>query len=340
MNMSDTRTRNLAILGLLALASVIMAFVASQNFQKNRNPAQIGDLVLPEFEAGVSAAQTISVTTREENYSLTRWSDGWQVEGKGGYPVDRNMLADLSDALTGMIYSRQMTQDPAKFDQIGLGDPGQDGAGALLEVSDAAGDKMVQLIIGFKDGQVFVRAPEEGSAWAVETTGFPPLQRSAQWLDLDVIPLSDEDIKMVEVSLGEQASYVLAVKPDEPGTFSLGGAHRELPLLTPYAPNPTALALSGFAPVNADPIGEIDMSKVGQHRVYTHNGLMIEAEIHQSEDDRYWVTFSEGLEADTPDAQAMLEDIESRVAGWAFEISRLDYAVFNTALSDIAQLTD
>ena len=330
-----SRSQTLIVLAFIAVAAVVMAVLSMLDFSSRDEAAEIGQIVLPRFEADVSRAEKISVTTSEESYSLTRDGESWLMEEKGSYPIQLSMLADLSEALAAMTYSREMTSDPRKFDQLGLGDPNSGGSGALLNVLDVDGEQIVDLIVGFKNGDVFVRHPDETRAWAVETTVFPPLQRAARWLDLDIIQIEVANIAQVEIRSGDDPPYSLIAIPDAPGEFSLGPPYEKIKVVADYAPNAPATALSGFSPVDVVPMEEFDASRSGEHRVYTHDGLVIHAELLIDDAGKFWIAFSEGIEAETPEASAKLEAIEARVAGWAFEITRLDYSVLQTRLSEL-----
>ena len=330
-----SRNQTLIVLGGIALATVILAGLSMLDFSSRDEAEEIGQIVLPRFEADVSRADKISVTTSDESYSLTRDGETWLMEEKGDYPIQLSMLADLSEALAAMTYSREMTSDPRKLDQLGLGDPETGGSGALLNVIDVDGEQIVDLIVGFKNGDVFVRRPDEDRAWAVETTVFPPLQRAARWLDLDIIQIDVDNISKVEITSGDDPPYSLIAIPDAPGEFSLGAPYEDAEVIADYAPNAPATALSGFAPIDVIPMEDFDASRAGEHRVYTHDGLVIHAELLIDDDGKFWIAFSEGIEAETPEASAKLEAIETRVAGWAFEVSRLDYSIMQTRLTEL-----
>lgn len=335
MAKAASRNRTLMMLAFVALAAIVLAVLSMLDFSRHEEADEIGQIVLPRFEADVSRADRISVQTSDESYSLLRDGEDWFMAEKGRYPVKLSMLADLSEALAAMIYAREMTSDPRKFDQLGLGHPDDEGSGALLNVTDIDGEQIVDLIVGFKNGDVFVRRPEEDTAWAVDTTSFPPLQRAARWLDLDIIQLDPSNIAKVEIRTGDDPPFALVAMPDAPGEFTLDAPYNEFELIADYAPNAPATALSGFAPIDVVPMDDLLASHAGEHRVYTYDGLVVHAELLIDDDGRFWIAFSEGIEAETPEAQEKLDAIEARVAGWAFEISRLDYSILQTRISEL-----
>ena len=334
MSKLAARRNKVLMLAAAASASVFLAAVSGVSLTSRQADARAGLVVLPEFSADVTSASMIDVLTREETYQLARDNEGWFMEERGRFPVRRQSLEDLSEALSAMVYTREMTRDPRKFDQLGLGDPREGGAGALMRVSNDKGEQLVDLIVGFKTGKAYVRHPDEQTTWAVDTTAFPPLQRVARWLDLYVIDLPESAIAQVEVTPWDGETYMLLAKEDEVCEFKLAPPYEDTALIADYAANPPALSLSRFAPIDVIPLEDLDAESVGVHRTLTYAGLMIEAEMFRR-DQRYWVVFSEGLEQDTPEAQSMLEDLEAKLVGWAFEISRMDFAIMTTPLNDI-----
>ena len=339
MAIAPSRSRILLILLGGAIAAVLLAVLSSMDFSQTQEAEEIGQVVLPQFEADVTRANRIIVTTSGTQYHLSRDDEDWFMEERGRYPIQLSMLADLSEALSALTYSREMTRDPRKFDQLGLGDPQTGGAGALLQIEDIEGTPIVDLIIGFKNGDVFVRHPGVDRAWAADAIAFPPLQRASRWLDLDVLNLPVSDIKSVEVEIGADLPYELVAKPDAPGEFELAPPLDELELVNTYAPNAPGSALASFTPLDVIPREELDGSVTGRQRVFTHDGLMIEAELYIGEQGKFWVTFSEGIEAETPEAAQKVEEMEARVAGWAFEVSRLDFSVLLTPAQELVDDT-
>lgn len=334
MNVLQARTHKMAGLVLAACSAMALAVVSTMEFGGPTLSEKIGDIVLPAFEADVTAANEVKVTTQEGTYHLIRREMGWFLEERGDYPIRLSAIADLSDALSSMVYARQMTLDPKKFDRLGLGDPYQGGNGALMEVIDMEGRELVDLIIGFKNGAAYVRRPGDNQTWAVDASVFPPLQNPARWLDLDVMPIGPEDISRVEIEFPNGRDYALSVRYDRPGQFKLEPPYDQALLLTDYAPNPPALALARFEPLDALQMSEIEGETVAVHRTITHQGLVIETEILKN-NDGYWAAFSGALQVDRDATEAQLDEIESRVAGWAFKLSRMDYAMFTTPIEDV-----
>jgi hypothetical protein len=317
-----------------AIAALLLAFVSELELSSRKSDEKIGQIVLKSFQTDVTAAHQVKVTTKEGTYHLQRDGMTWNLVERANYPIQLRAIADLSDALSSMTYSRPMTADPKKFDSLGLGDPLKAGTGALMEVFDERGTSLANLIVGFKNGAAYIRAPEDEQTWAVDASRFPPLQNPARWLNLNVMPIGVGDIARVEVENENGEPYALKVRYDKPGHFRLQPPYHEALLLTDYAANQPALALARFKPLDAVERSQISAQKVATTRTITHQGLVIETEILRNEDG-FWAVFSGSLEVDRDNTSEQLADIEEGVAGWAFKMSRLDFEAFTTSLDDI-----
>lgn len=335
MVVEKRRSQLVMVTAGIMVVSLLAAFISGLDFSARKQDALVGEVVLPRFEADVTAADQIKVTTKVGEYNLKREDREWYLQERGRYPIRLEAIANLSEALASMTYTRQMTVDPKKFDRLGLGDPFKEGTGALMQVIDENESSLVDLVVGFKNGSAYIREPEKVQTWAVDASVFPPLQNPARWLDLDIIPVGAGDIARVEIELANGKPYGLRVKPDAPGRFNLAEPYKKALLIADFAPNPPALALSRLSLLDARPRGEISGRAVATHRTITHLGLVIEAELFK-QDGKYWVMFSQALQVERDETIDQLDAFESKVAEWAFEISRLDFNIMTTPLEDIA----
>lgn len=336
MAMAKTRSHLLWGCGAIAAFSFLTAFVSGMDQHTRKQAGLVGKVVLPEFEADVTAADDISVTTREGTYHLTRDGKDWFLSERGRYPIQLTAIANLSEALASMTFTRQMTVDPKKFDRLGLGDPLEGGTGALMQVNDADGKTLVDMVVGFKNGSAYIRKPDEVQTWAVDASIFPPLQTPARWLDLDILKIGPEDIARVQIEFKNgQPDYGLRVKADAPGQFELTAPYENALVIASFAPNPPALALSRLVPLDVAQRSDIKGRLRAVHRTITHQGWVIEVELFEDKG-KYWAVFSQGLEVEREETSEQIDELENKVAGWAFEISNMDYNIMTTELNDIA----
>ncbi|HVY87567.1 MAG TPA: DUF4340 domain-containing protein [Hyphomonadaceae bacterium] len=319
--------------GIAALAVVVGA-VSFLPPSQPKPRAEVGEKVLPGFAANAAKVQLVSVTTSEESYHLKSTPTGWVIPEKGSYPVDAEKVAELIRSLSTIAYARPMTRDDKKFDRIGLGDPGQGGTGALVEVGDGSGAAFAKLLIGYRDGKSYVRMPDDLQAWSVSGEPMPPLQRGARWLDLDIATVPADQIAEVQVRPQGGPTYRLLPEDATGQKFKLAPPYYARRLVTAYAPTLTAAALSRFSPVDVAPAPGIAAgAPLAEHITRTRSGVAIVVRSWKA-GGKNWVTVDAAVgEAASPAAVAQAQAINAHAAGWAFALTDLDWGNFSTQLS-------
>jgi hypothetical protein len=333
---SSARRKTLYILGGIAAASMALGVLAWMPSGETLQRAEVGRPVLPAFASKTDLISLIMVTTKEEAYHLVRNDDGWVLAEKGSYPVTDAKVQELTEALSHIAFGQPMTRDERKFDRIGLGDPTQDGTGALLDVGDGKGNSFAQLLVGQRDGRSYVRRPDDLQAWEVQGALIPPLQRATAWLDLDVVRLAPNEIAGADVRPGQGPAYRLEAAAD--GGFVLAPPHDRRQVIAALAPVIAAEALTRFSPVDVAPAAEIAVgAPVGSHVTQLNSGVAVVVQAWRARE-RGWVTISAAtVEGANAEASARAAEINAKAAAWAYGLTELDWSVFTTPLDAIAE---
>lgn len=333
---NKTKRRTLIILGGVAAAALALGGLAWMPPASELQRSEIGRLVLPAFESKAGLVSMITVTTGEESYHLIRGAQGWQLAEKGGYPVTDARVQELTEALTHITFAKAMTRDDRKFDRIGLGDPAHGGTGAVLVVGDDKGNEFAKLLVGYRDGQSYVRKPDDLQAWQVGNGVLPPLQRAAAWLDLGVVQVAAGDIAGADIRPGEGPAYRLQ-KTAESG-YVLAPPHDRRPVIAALGPRMVAEALTHLTPTDVAPSARIAVgAPVAEHVTRLKSGVAIVVRCWRVKD-RGWVTVSAATaEGASADSVAQAAAINTRAAPWTFALTELDWGAFSTPLNAIAQ---
>ena len=329
------RRRALLVAGGVAAASVLLGALAWMPRADDLMRSEIGKRVLPAFAEKQGLIQLIMVTTQEESYHLVRNDDGWVLSEKGSYPVTDAKIQELTEALSNITYVEAMTRDERKFDRIGLGDPGEGGTGALLEVGDGRGNSFARLLVGHRDGKSYIRKPDDLQGWAVAGAVMPPLQRGAAWLDLNVLAISADQVAGADVRPAQGRAYRLVA--DAGGGFVLAPPYHRLQVAAALAPSLTAEALTRFAPTDVAPAGEVASgAPLAEHITQLTSGVVIVVRSWRK-DERGWVTLSAAVaEGASAEAVTLAGQINARAVPWAFALTELDWGTFSTPLEAIA----
>ena len=334
--MSKPSRKTLMILGGVAGASLVLGAVAWMPPPDELQRSEVGRQVLPAFESKASLVGMVTVTTSEESYHIVRGPQGWAVAEKGGYPVTDAKIQELTEALSHITYAKAMTRDDRKFDRIGLGDPAQGGTGALIEVSDGEGNDFAKLLVGYREGQSYVRKPDDLQAWAVGNGVLPPLQRASAWLDLEVVRIAAADITGADVRPAEGPPYRL--QSTGTGVFALAPPNDRRMVFAALGPKMVAEALTRLAPTDVTLAAQVAVGAPhAEHVTRLASGVAIVVRCWRAKD-RGWVTVSAATaEGASPEAVSLAQAINGKAAPWAFALTELDWGAFATPLNVLAE---
>ena len=319
----------LAFAGALALLSW---GVVSFDADRLKPPAAQGP-VLPNFAKQAANATIITIATRDATYRIARGQRGWSLPDKSDFPVQRERLAQFTDGLAGLSYLRPMTRDPAKLDRLGLGDPAKGGEGVLVQVQNAQGALLANLVLGIAPAGLYARQPDKPQAWAVKGD-LPPLKDPALWLDLAPLALAPERIARVLVEPVSGPSYALARSGADARDFHLQTPYNDYLVLTPAGLNTTGDALAQLQPRDVASAPAIAAPPRARVTLTTFDGLTVKAELAEQGGQR-WVKLVASGEGQAAAGEA--QRINERAGPWAYGLSALSFDDLAPPLSVLAR---
>ena len=175
------------------------------------NPARSGESVIT-LPDGMEAITQIEVVVADETYRLIRTDTAWRMDTAQGFPVRADRMRALLVGLDELSWAQPRTQDPRKFDAIGLGDPREGGNGALIILHGENNAQVAQLIAGRRDERLYARRHDEMSAWRVDGK-LPPLHGRDGWLDFAVLSMQPETIGAVLIAPAQGEELLLGAQP-------------------------------------------------------------------------------------------------------------------------------
>jgi hypothetical protein len=325
--------RRIATLALAATAAlaVISALVIEFDAARLRPPQAQGS-VLPNFSQSAGAAEAITIATKDATYSIARTQNGWTLPDRGDYPVARERLAQFTEGLASLSFVRPMTRDPAKFERLGLGDPAKGGDGVLVQVQNAQGALLANLMLGITPSGLYMRQNEGAQAWALKGE-LPPLKDPAQWLDLTPLTIDPARIVRVSIQPSTGPAYVL-VRTEPAAEFSLEAPFDRHLVLTPDGLNAAGQAFAFLKPNDVAAAPAIAGAPSARVSMRTGDGLVIDGELF-AQAPRHWLKLV--ARAETPAALQDAQVINTRAAAWAYGLTALDYVNFAPPLSVLAR---
>jgi hypothetical protein len=297
---------------LAAVAAITVAIEA-----RSARPDLAAGPVVPGLSDTIGGAQRIIVTSADASYRIERTQRGWAMRDRGDYPVRSSRLAQLTEGLEQLRFTRRMTSDPSKFERLGVGDPREGGRGILVQIEDGRGALLVNLILGVETGGLYVRRPEGDQTWAAQGE-LPPLRDVASWLELRPIEMDAQRLARVEIMPMEGRAYILARDTAQDPWRIASPA-----LATPAQASVAAAAehITQISPVDVQPAPAIQGEARGRLRATTFDGLNLDAELIQSEG-RTWVKLV--ARADTPEHEAAALALNNRASAWAYALSDIE----------------
>ena len=319
-----------AIAGVLTLTAILSHLGGGAAMPASD---RTGKPVFPDFETLRAEASEIRITLADERYSLIATGEGWRFGTRDGYPVRQDRLAELADGLAGLIWDTPRTDDAEKLNRIGLGDPRESGTGALLEVIGPDGMATAALITGRKGETIYARRPDETKGFRV-TGELPPLYSSEAWLDLGFLDITEDAISAVRLTDADGQSLFLQREiGSSDRAFRPAPPYQNYRLTSRVAVTGPALALTRFMPLGVKPASTLRTEPVARHITQTHDGLEVDVRAYR-EPAGYFITMR-AVEAGEGAQRAAA--INERTAGWAFELSAVDWADYTPRVSDIVR---
>lgn len=319
--LGDRRKRRLLSLWLIAGALLAIAAVTMAIEYRAARPDLASGPVLPGLSETIRNGQRIIITSADASYRIERAQRGdqavWVMRDRGDFPVLASRLAQLTEGLQGLRYTRRMTNDPSKHERLGVGDPREGGRGVLVQIEDGRGALLVNLILGVEPSGLYVRRPDSDQTWAARGE-LPPLRNVAAWLELRPLDMAPERLARVEITPREGRAYVLARDSAQMPWRIVSPA---LAALAQSSVNAAAESITQLSPVDVQPAPAIQGPPVARVRAATFDGIALDAEIIES-DGRSWVKLVARAEA--PEQESAALEINNRAAPWAYALDDVD----------------
>lgn len=328
------RIKRLKLLSGVALALMALAFIGASFSQNDvQQSARVGDLVFPNFATVRDDAARIEVTLADESYTLIRTGDTWRYQNAGGYLVKQSLLSSLAEGFETMKWVRARTEDPEKFNRIGLGDPRDGGTGALVEIFSESGELEASLITGRKDDHVYARRPDELLSFRINSD-LPPLYSGNAWLDLDIVDINEDAIAAVRLydEKGEE-TYLRRQTGSGSDSFRPGPPFQDYRLTSQLRASATALALTRLRPSGVIPADALTTRPVARHITETFDGLEVDLKAYR-EPTGLFVTLR-AIEAGEGARRG--STINQKSEGWAFRVSELEWEEFTPLVTTLVR---
>jgi hypothetical protein len=274
--------------------------------------------------------------------TLQRESQGWTIGEKGGFPADPARIRQVLLGFAELKLIEPKTRSADSYPRLDVEDPGKEGGHArLVEVYDATGSKLGELIVGKRrpdrlgsgaDG-LYIRRPGDAQAWLAQGSVDLPAE-TKDWLDKKIVSIAPSRIRTVTLNHDDGTALVLK-RDKEDAKFAVDGAPADTKFKSDAAIAEPAGILDGLQLSDVRPLAEVQFPEKGLSRAEwtTFDGLTITAETFEK-DGTNWVRLKASGSERAADEAAK---ITAKTARWAYAVYPYKTNAMKTKLADLVE---
>ncbi|HEY8580371.1 MAG TPA: DUF4340 domain-containing protein [Beijerinckiaceae bacterium] len=327
--------KQVVILGCVAVAAVAATAFTLRVAPTSISADRRGERVFPALLANVNEVASVTIRDNERAFTVKR-RDGGFFDKDSRYPAKAEAFRDLVSGATTLSFEEAKTQDPSRYGDLGLADPGQgDKSGREVTIRNAKGDTLAHFIVGNRDttvggarGGVYLRFPGQPQTWLARGEARTPVPHTA-WFEINLVNLGKDALARLELRGGGLDDLTMAA-PSKGADIALEGAPEG------RAPDTGKVMRLSFM---VDPISFQDVRRPTKEPApdarrliaTTHSGLRVTiAAVDLAEG---WTRIS--AEATTDEAKAQLAELAPKIDGFEFKLSKNDADMLSWGMKDV-----
>jgi len=360
------KRRFVYLVGVTLLA--VLALVWLTPGERSSGEIERKALFLPSIAEQVNEVDRVEIVSAGNQTIATLLKSGgrWQLEQMHGYHANWSELQTLLADLAQARIVEQKTDKPEYYALLGVDDiAGKDAGSVLVKVS--VGDQTTGILVGNQAqggaGQ-YVRLQDE-SASALLDRQLEVSTRLLDWADSRIIDINSAEVAEVEIIHPEgDRIFVTRISADQTD-FDLVGLPQGRELKSSWAVNSLASVFSMLDMETVAPVDNVDWKDAVRMRLLTFSGVEIMSDVVAVGDDYLLrlqashpmaavVNKQTGENQDAVDAVEQqdiadraredivktVEDINQKVTGWAYGISKYKYDALVKKQEDILKPLD
>lgn len=328
--MTPRRVALLLIGGLALIAFAI--WLSSRRHLEHATLA--GDLVLPGLEQSVNAVTEVDLRRGDGTHtSLKKASVGWVV-GERDWAAEPGKVRKLLLDLGALNVVEEKTRLAANYPQLGVEDVSNPKAtGTQIDVVTPG--RTFALIVGktssAKSGFVRVAGAAPSLLAAPLLT---PDADPKSWLEHSLVDVPQTRIRQVDEKPAAGASFSATREKKEQPDLTVAPIPKGRLLTSAGAADPIAASLSALTLEDVQKAAAAATTKASRAVFRTFDGLELEV-TGRKDGSRSLITLS--ARASARDADAEAQALNTRLAGWEFEIPDYKYGAIFRTLDDLLQ---
>ena len=297
------------------------------------------------FPALIDSINEITEVTIEDRRfkSILKKIDGvWYLHNKDNYPASTSGIKQLALELSNLKILEAKTSSVEKYAKLGVNNLSVEGSQASQITVSTSEKKLLSLLIGLspkgaKKAKRYIRLTDDTAAQLVAgqiTASTNPIE----WLDPQIIDLDSKSIKRLTIDVPEEKKIVISKNTESEDFFTLQDIPEsfEMKSKTIVSSIPAILMdLRLNDVISANVVTDLEPAQ--KTTVTTFSGLEILLTDYIWENKRYTV-FEAYLGKDKKELpNSMIEKINNKVRGWAYEIPAYKRRMINRKFDDLIQ---
>ncbi len=346
---------SLLLFATFIVASLVLLLPGKTGRESSMEPGEF----LPDLEAQVNEIDWLRLTAAGGVTigTLTRGTDGWELEEASSYPANWTRVKELLSELSSARVIEVKTSNPDYYPRLGVEDVSMEQAGGVM-IEFSADSELPALIIGNRaQGRTGQYARMVGSPASVLIDASLDIPATAiEWLDKSIVDISDAEVVEFEVVHPDGASFKAMRISAEDEDFLLQDVPAGQEIKSAWSVNSLANAMAQLELDSVTPDGDFDWGSAVHFRLLTADGLVLDTELQpgpvangdEAADPEYWIrlrasiyTTAVTVEMDesegSGDTGERARKINSRVSGWAYRIPGYSFDLMSKRKEDLLQ---
>lgn len=318
-----------------------------------------GTVMFPGLADRVNDVRLIKVTRAGFTSTVeSTEKDGkisWSLKELYGYPVPIEIVRAVAAGMAQLRQIEAKTARPKLYGRIHVDDPATKGSkGALVELFDAKGTKMAEVIAGLDKasilavGDIYVRRPNEDRAWLARGK-VPAPDKQVGWLNQMIVEVDLPRVRETTLFVpGEKPLRVFKNSPDD-RDFTLDGLAKDRELKELFGAEDISRAIQNLAFEDVKRAADLgfDFAATPRARHVTFDGLIVEVWA-KDVDGKLWVSVKarpdpqpkDPAKIDAAKIATEVAKINGVAGGWAYTLNEFETKNLNKTMANMTQPRD
>jgi hypothetical protein len=346
------KPRSFAILAVLTVVVVVAAAVSVIETERTYTTiAPDRERAFPDLVGKENTVTEFSIVSEEARFTVVRAGKGWGLKEKSNYRVSFEKVKAAIVSLSELKLLEAKTADPERYHRLQVEEPGTKEAKSIgVELKDGGGKMLASGVIGKRHVGLFgsggagtyLRQGKEARSWLAQgqvDLGATP----NDWMVRDIVNIEAENVRRALIRQPDGAEIVVTKDTAESRKYAVAGVPEGRKLKDADEGKNLAGGLWRLSFEDVKPATTIVIPPVHNVAEYeTFGGVKVRVDmifVEKTVWGRFKATVDPGVsdEKARAAAQKKADEINSRSAGWIYELSPGEGEKLTTKIGDVLE---